>query len=90
MKELQDHLGDLQDAVVSCGIVRDVLTWGSWAPPAASPPAHTDIQLAPGLCRYLGVRQDEMERLVLTFPEVWPRVAGEEFGGRLASLLARL
>ncbi len=90
MKELQDHLGDLQDAVVSCGIVRDVLTWGSWASPDARPPAHTDIQLAPGLCRYLGVRQDEMERLVLTFPGVWPRVAGEEFGGRLAGLLARL
>jgi CHAD domain-containing protein len=90
MKELQDHLGDLQDAVVSCGIVRDVLTWGAWAPPAARAPSHTDIQLAPGLCRYLGVRQDEMERLVQTFPEVWPRVAGEEFGGRLAGLLARL
>jgi CHAD domain-containing protein len=90
MKELQDHLGDLQDAVVSCGIARDVLTWGSWAPPAAAVPAHTDIVLAPGLCRYLVARQEEMERLAAGFPAVWPRVAGEEFGGRLAALLAKL
>lgn len=90
MKDLQDHLGDLQDAVVSCGIARDVLTWGSWAPPAAGVPAHTDVVLAPGLCRYLVARQDEMQRLVTSFPEVWPRVAGEEFGARLAALLARL
>jgi CHAD domain-containing protein len=90
VKLLQDHLGDLQDAVVSCGIVRDVLTWGSWTPAAAASPAHTDIVLAPGLGRYLVARQDEMDILVATFPEVWPRVAGEEFGGRLAALLARL
>jgi CHAD domain-containing protein len=90
MKGLQDHLGDLQDAVVSCGIARDVLTWGAWAPPAAGRPAHTDIVLAPGLCRYLVARQDEMHRLATGFPEVWPRVAGEEFGSRMASLLARL
>jgi CHAD domain-containing protein len=89
-KTLQDHLGDLQDAVVSCGIVRDVLTWGTWAREAAEPPRHTDIVLAPGLCRYLVARQNEMERLVVTFPEVWPAVAGEQFGGRLAGLLARL
>jgi CHAD domain-containing protein len=90
MKTLQDHLGDLQDAVVSCGIVRDVLTWGSWAPPAAGRPTHTDIVLAPGLARYLASRQEEMERLTASFAEVWPQVAGEEFGGRLAALLARL
>lgn len=89
-KRLQDHLGDLQDAVVSCGILRDVITWGSWAPPSAAHPTHTDVVLAPGVARYLAWRQEEMERLVATFPAVWPSVAGEEFGGGLARLLARL
>ena len=89
-KRLQDHLGDLQDAVVSSGILRDVLTWGSWAPPSAELPAHTDVVLAPGVARYLARRQEEMERLIAAFPDVWPAVAGEEFGGRLAKLLARL
>ena len=87
---LQDHLGDLQDAVVSCGIVRDVLTWGAWAPVGAKAPGHTDVVVAPGLARYLVARQDEMQRLVETFRDVWSRVAGEEFGGRLAGLVARL
>lgn len=90
MKALQDHLGDLQDAVVSCGIVRDVMTWGSWTPPGSGAPRHIDVIVAPGLARYLVARQEEMQRLVETFPQVWPRVAGEEFGGRLAQLLARL
>ena len=30
VKGLQDHLGDLQDAVVTCGVLRDYLTWGTW------------------------------------------------------------
>ena len=28
VKGIQDHLGDLQDAVVTCGILRDYITWG--------------------------------------------------------------
>lgn len=90
MKGLQDHLGDLQDAVVSCGIVRDVLTWGSWTPASTSPPVHTDIVVAPGLARYLVARQEEMERLVTTFPDAWAGFAGGEVGARLTELLARL
>jgi CHAD domain-containing protein len=90
MKELQDHLGDLQDAVVSSGILRDVITWGSWGAEGRALPGHTDVALAPGVARYLLARQEEMDRLVVTFPEVWPVVAGEEFGSRLARLLARL
>ena len=31
-----------------------------------------------------------MERLVLTFPEVWPTVAGNEFSRELASVIAEI
>jgi CHAD domain-containing protein len=30
MKALQDHLGNLQDAIVACNLLRDFLTWGTW------------------------------------------------------------
>ena len=30
VKGLQDHLGDLQDAVVTSGVLRDYITWGTW------------------------------------------------------------
>ncbi len=41
-KDMQDHLGDLQDAVVTCTILRNFLTWGSWEPPAGQRAARHD------------------------------------------------
>ncbi len=46
--------------------------------------------MAPGAARYLAARQEEMERLVLTFPEVWPTVAGNEFSRELATVIAEI
>ena len=42
VKGLQDHLGDLQDAVVTSGVLRDFITWGTWR--------HSGHDL-PGSCR---------------------------------------
>jgi CHAD domain-containing protein len=90
MKALQDHLGDLQDAVVASGLVRDYLTLGRWRAPGDGSPAPNDIVVDAGAARYLAARQEEMERLIAGFPELWPSIAGEEFGGRLARALSRL
>lgn len=88
VKNLQDHLGDLQDAVVTCGILRDYLTWGTWRHSGHSLPGPIEIIVAPGEARYMAVRQEEMERLVRTFPDVWPTVAGPEFSRELATVIA--
>ena len=90
MKGLQDHLGDLQDAVVASGLVRDYLTHGRWQAPGDGAPAPNTIVVDAGAARYLAARQQEMEELIAGFPAVWPTIAGEEFGGRLARALARL
>ncbi len=90
MKGLQDHLGDLQDAVVASGLVRDYLTHGRWQAPGDGAPAPNTIVVDAGAARYLAARQQEMEQLIAGFPAVWPTIAGEEFGGRLARALARL
>ncbi|MBN2205143.1 MAG: CHAD domain-containing protein [Thermoleophilia bacterium] len=90
MKGLQDHLGDLQDAVVASGLVRDYLTHGRWQGPDDAAPAPNTIVVDAGAARYLAARQQEMEDLIAGFPAVWPTIAGEEFGGRLARALARL
>jgi CHAD domain-containing protein/adenylate cyclase class IV len=90
MKGLQDHLGDLQDAVVASGLVRDYLTHGRWQAPGDVAPAPNTIVVDAGAARYLAARQQEMEELIAGFPAVWPTIAGEEFGGRLARALARL
>ncbi len=90
VKGLQDHLGDLQDAVVTSGVLRDYITWGTWRHESHELPGELEVIIAPGAARYLVVRQEEMERLVLTFPEVWPTVAGNEFSRDLASVIAEI
>jgi CHAD domain-containing protein len=90
VKSLQDHLGDLQDAVVTCGVLRDFLTWGTWRHSGHDLPGPLEVIVAPGAARYMAARQEEMERLVVGFPEVWPAVAGSEFGRELATVIAEI
>jgi CHAD domain-containing protein len=90
VKGMQDHLGDLQDAVVTSGILRDYITWGTWRHGGHDLPGPIEVTIAPGEARYLAVRQEEMERLVLTFPEVWPTVAGSGFSRELATVIAEI
>jgi len=90
VKDLQDHLGDLQDAVVTSGVLRDYLTWGTWRHGGHDLPGPVEVIVAPGEARYLAARQEEMERLVLTFPDVWPTVAGSGFSRELATVIAEI
>ncbi len=90
MKALQDHLGDLQDAVVACGLLRDYLTWGTWGRPAGQEPRPATAVLAPGVAAYLAYRQLEIQHLVDTFPAVWEQVRGPEFAHLLGSSVLAL
>lgn len=90
VKGLQDHLGDLQDAVVTSGVLRDYITWGTWRHEGHELPGPIELIVAPGAARYLCARQEEMEQLVLTFPQTWPTVAGNEFSRDLASVIAEI
>ena len=53
-------------------------------------PGAMELIVAPGAARYLAARQEEMERLVRTFPDVWPTVAGPGFRRRLATVVAEI
>ncbi|MBN1889732.1 MAG: CHAD domain-containing protein [Thermoflexales bacterium] len=80
LKAIQDHLGDLQDAVVASNLLRDFLTWGRWGPgeeTAGSQPPATVI--APGVATYLAYRQTELQHLLETFPTAWARLHNAEF-----------
>jgi len=92
IKGLQDHLGNLQDAVVASNLLRDFLTWGTWGhaqtkgivPPPAEP------IVAPGVAAYLAARQIELQRLVDTFPQIWARIQSPDFGQLVAAALTTL
>ena len=83
LEALQDHLGDLQDAVVTCGILRDFLIGGTWGAHRPGGPAPPPVIVAPGVAAYLSVRQAEIQSLVDGFPAVWSHVSGPEFRRRL-------
>jgi CHAD domain-containing protein len=83
LKALQDHLGDLQDAVVTCGILRDFLAWGTWGTHRPRMPEMHPVIVAPGVATYLSVRQDEIRKLLDGFPAVWATVSGTDFRRRL-------
>ena len=91
MKRLQDHLGDLQDAVVTCNVLSGFLTWGTWGRSAGeTPSAPAEMIVAPGVAAYLAYKQTEIQQLVNTFSPVWEPIRNSEFGRQLAALLAEL
>jgi CHAD domain-containing protein len=87
---IQDHLGSLQDARVACALLEDFLqrgTWGNDTSPGEQATAPVDV---PGVQAYLAARQQELERLVETFPEVWQPVHEREFSRMIAKTVADL
>jgi len=79
---LQDHLGDLQDAVVASNLLRDFLTWGTWGHAQAQKkkaPLPVEPVVAPGVAAYLAARQAEIQHLLETFPQVWAYFQSPEF-----------
>jgi CHAD domain-containing protein len=91
-KVLQDHLGDLQDAVVASNILRDFLTWGTWGHPqkkAALTLPDAPV-VSPGVASYLAARQTELQQLPITFIPLWEHVHSLEFKQNFIAALAVL
>jgi len=91
MKMLQDHLGDLQDAVVASNLLRDFLTWGTWGHgDAKKVPTPVELIVAPGVANYLAERQIELQKLLDSFPQTWEQFQSPEFTHLVAATLAAL
>jgi CHAD domain-containing protein len=91
-KQVQDHLGDLQDAVVTCDVLLGFLGSGTWGPPRADRKAARTLfpVNAPGVATYLAAKQNEIDRLMRTFGPLWGQMHGSEFSRPLAKLVADL
>ncbi len=91
IRKLQDHLGDLQDAIVASQFLRNFLTWGEWG--LSKKERKTFPQepiLAPGVATYLADRQGELYRKMRTFPEVWVYFQSDEFKKLMAEIVTTL
>jgi CHAD domain-containing protein len=92
-KQLQDHLGDLQDAVVACNLLRDFLTWGTWGPirtPGKRVTLPDEPIVAPGVAAYLAARQRELRDLLDGFSTAWAPVHSRDFSQEAAAALSEL
>lgn len=89
MKKLQDHLGEMQDALVASELLRDFLTWGTWGRSNDQDMPQEPI-LAPGVATYLADRQGELYRQLRTFPETWAYFQSNAFKERIAEIITTL
>lgn len=84
LRAIQDHLGNLQDAVVACSHIENVLTWGIWHAPRQPHTLWCRCPVDAGdVSTYLTYRRDEIEGLVATFPEQWQRLQTPDFAQAL-------
>lgn len=84
---VQDHLGDLQDAVVASQVLNDFMAdWHKQAVKAG----RSDVEEVKEIQAYLAYRSEEAKSLVAKFPEQWPRLDSVDFRRRLAEALATL
>jgi CHAD domain-containing protein len=87
VKKLQDHLGDLNDAVVATQILTDFLA--NWEAQQTQLPI-SERQNPQAIVAYLAARHDERHRLMITFGEAWERFNRPEFRQNLASAVSVL
>lgn len=92
MKGLQDHLGDLQDAVVASELMRDFLTWGTWGHVGDKKRLRLRKEpvVAPGVAVYMADKQRELQQKLSSFPDVWRFFQSPEFKQTVAVIVAPL
>jgi CHAD domain-containing protein len=81
IKRLQDHLGDLNDAQVATGILKEFLS--HWDTRQTELPL-SDRQNPEPIVAYLAYRHAERYRLMATFHEAWADFDRPEFRRNLA------
>jgi CHAD domain-containing protein/transposase-like protein len=80
---IQDHLGNLHDADVACGLLVGFLT--EWA--GAEQRERINVS---GVTRYLVAKQNELRELVESFPETWQHLNRPEVRRQLALAVSAL
>jgi CHAD domain-containing protein len=87
IKGLQDHLGDLNDANVAVGILREFLV--QWDALQAQKPVAERHNPGPVLA-YLAYQYAERQRLMLTFTDAWAHFNRPRLREKLAKAISVL
>jgi CHAD domain-containing protein len=91
-KVLQEHLGDLHDAVVATGMLDTYLKTGAWK--LSGNEKTSDEKQVPenygGIEAYLAYREAELLTLLDTFPEAWEKVQTGEFRKKIENAVRNM
>jgi len=87
IKKIQDHLGDLNDTNVACGLLSEFIE--KWEDSQNSLPLAERVNPEP-IVAYLASKHAERYRLMVTFPEVWAYFTRPEFRQNLAQAVSVL
>lgn len=96
LREVQDTLGELQDAVVAVEHLQAVTRFGTWELPRqaaslwATPTATTEVTIAGGLAAYLQARVTEMKTLLADAPRVCRRLRESRLAQKVYAALRPL
>jgi CHAD domain-containing protein len=92
LTNLQDHQGDLHDAIVAIDLLNSFLRTGEWgsAENGNTPKKEGIFQGMEGVEAYLKYREDELKNLLDTFPEAWGKIRNKEFKEMIESNVKRL
>ena len=92
LKTLQDHLGNLHDAVIAVDLLGSYLRTGEWGS-AESEKASWKKKFSEGtegIEAYLAYREEELQMLLNTFPEAWEKIKNGNFRERIESVIKNL
>ncbi len=87
IKQMQDHLGELHDADVTCQLVRDFLM--EWEKSQLSQPI-AERQNPETIVNYLGYEYAERHRLMTSFTELWRKFSRPQFRQMIGQAITRL
>lgn len=87
LKNIQDHLGDLNDAHVGISVVRKFIR--KWEKVIEEKPIVARTSLQP-IILYLAYLYEVQHRLLISFPEKWEHFAGDQFEKALLDSISSL
>jgi CHAD domain-containing protein len=92
LKKIQDHLGNLHDAIVAINLLSSYMETGEWNPVDDEKIREEKnfSENKKGIESYLEYMEKELEGLLNTFPEAWEKIRNGEFSERIASMVSRL
>ena len=87
IKQIQNHLGDLNDAEVACQFLENFLNhWTTYRRELTS----VQSKKPAAITRYLKVKSEEREKLLTTFPDSWHQFNSTQLRHHLALAIAVL